>query len=209
MQKAGPAVGEHQAVEPLQDFQRLRVVVGAERLGHGRIAFRGQHFQPARALRGVAANIAVALDALGVAQQVAHRGRRLQRHLLAQRAAIGVGVHGHHPVAANRREGRPQRGGDGGFADAALQREHRDAVATPQRPVDLHDQVVVPHDPWAFAHVDQLSGQDVQPATPALRRRRLDLAQQRAGGQLRIRRRRCTAGRLPGVVCAGPGGCPR
>ena len=77
----------------------------------------------------------------------------------------------------------------GGFADTALQRQHRDAVATPQRLVHLDGQVVVPDHSRAFADVDQLSRQAIQPAAPTLRWRRLDLAQQRAGGQLRIRRK--------------------
>ena len=106
VQQPGAAVGEHQAVEPLEHLQRAGVVVGAERLRHRRVALRGQHLQPAGALRRVAADVAVALDALGVAQQVAHRRRGLQRHLLAQRAAVGVGVDGDHPVAADRGERR-------------------------------------------------------------------------------------------------------
>lgn len=188
VQQPGTAVGEHQAVEPLQNVQGAGVVVGAECVRGGRITVRCQHFQPAGSLRCVAANVAVALDAVGVAQQVPHRGRRLERDLLAQCAAVGIGVDRDNPFTAQVGKGGPQGRGDRGLADTPFQRQHRDPVAAAQRAVDLSDQVVEVRGPRAFPGVDQPTRQQIEQPTPAFRRWRLDRPQQRGGGQFRIRR---------------------
>ena len=137
--------------------------------------------------------------AFRVVQQLPNAGRRLQRHLLIQGAAVGAGVHGHHPVAAQGGEGSSQCRGDRGFADATLQRHHRDPVATPQRPVYPGHQVVVPRGPGTLAQIDQLTGQRVEQPAPAVRWRWFDLTQQHAGGQFGIRRVRDELGAVRGV----------
>ena len=104
----GAAVGEDDVVEVLEQVHRAAVVLLAVRLRHRGVLLAGEHLQPRRALRGVGPHVGVAAHALGVAQEVAHRGAGLQGDLLAERAAVGVGVDGHDPVAAEGGERGPR-----------------------------------------------------------------------------------------------------
>lgn len=116
--------------------------------------------------------------------------RGFQRHLLAQGAAVGVGVHRDHPVAPDRGQRRTERRGDGGLADPALEAEHRDLIAPLQRMVDVRDEVAAVGVLGAFTHVDGLARKHVEQPAPAAGGGRFDGPEQRAGGQIRIRRLR-------------------
>src|SRR6201999_1923890 len=71
----------------------------------------------------------------------------------------------------------------GGLADAALEAEHGDLVATAQRLVDPRDQLAATHVGRALAEVDQAAGHLVQTAPPAGLRRPLGLLDQLLWGQ--------------------------
>ena len=121
MQQAGAAVGDADRVEVLEHPRRVAVVLRAERDRHPGIAIGGEHFEPARRLRGEGPHVGVPADLITLVQQVPDRRGRLQPNLVRQRAAVGVGVDGYHPVAAQRGERRAKSHRGRRLAYAALE----------------------------------------------------------------------------------------
>ena len=100
----------------------------AQALADPRVVVGGDHLQPGRRLRGVAADVAVAVER--------RSGRRacwstvsdvLTADAVGEAAGVGVGVEGDHPIAAvgGERVAEHQRGG--GLAGPTLAAEHHDA----------------------------------------------------------------------------------
>ena len=108
----------------------------------------------------------------------------LQRDLLAERAAVGVGVHGDDAVAAQRGERRAEGGGHRGLADPALEAQHRDLVAAQQRLVDARGELAAADVGGALPRVEHPPGQHVDHAAPAALRRPLGVAEQPCGGEV-------------------------
>ena len=197
MAQPGAAVGDDDVVEPLQHRHHAAVVGLAERFGDRGIAFGSKNFQPARGLGGMGPHIRVPVERF-IGEQVAHGGPRLLGNSLSKRTQVGVGVHRDHAIAAQRSEGGSQPDRCGGFSDAALEREDRNAVIAAHRLVHPIEELLVDQVIRGFAGVDGACRQLVYGASPSTGWGTPCFTEQRnlvEGGRPRYRRLGCKSRR--------------
>ena len=130
VQQAGAAVGEDQVVEALERVDGVAVVLLAAGAGDAPGSASDASTSSRVGDCEVKARTSrVAVTPVARLEQVADRRAGLAWHPLDQRAAVGVGVDGDHPVAAQVGEHRAERGGRRRLADAALEADDREPVA--------------------------------------------------------------------------------
>ena len=92
LEDAGAGVEADEVVVALEQTDRALELVLADRLRDPRVVVGGDDLEPARRLRGVAADVGVALDPSGVREQGGEVRGRLAPDAVAERSRVGVAV---------------------------------------------------------------------------------------------------------------------
>ena len=100
------------------------VLLLAQALADPRVVVGGDHFQAGRRLRGVAANVGIAVELTAVDEHAGDGLGRLSPHSVSEAAGVRIGVEGDDAIATvgGERVAEHQRGG--GLAGSALAAEH-------------------------------------------------------------------------------------